>query len=294
MFSKRKARLAALLLVTLTGLPALSGAPAGAATPAPLGSNWSDVDKMPDFFTGMWESRSPMTDGPVEVGYTEAAKEYIKNYKPVKDIPLAGASCKSPGLPIIQRAGTPIKFMFQPGMVEIFIEQGSQARFIHLNAQHSESPDPTFLGESVAHFEGDTLVVDTIGFRDDIIFQYGATGSSFDPTASGGDPPAPGPDGIFQNVIFGPHGPNLRMVERMRLLDPDTLEIKLTIYDPSVFTTPYVSQPVQIYKRIRGDTAWPGEWACDTAIANPYDPDTNDVISKQPEETLKELGLDIK
>jgi hypothetical protein len=261
-------------------------APVAATTPAaasgPLGSSWSDIARMPDFFTGVWQSSSPMTDGAVNVGYTQQAQAYIAKYKPKRDIQLAGADCKPAGLPITQRAGSPSKFMFEPGMILIYIEQASMARFIRLNAEHSEAIGPSFLGESVAHFEGDTLVVDTVGFRDDIVFQYGTKQVPRDPKA----PPGPGP---MNRAIFGPHGPNLRMVERMRLADKDTLEIKLTVYDDTVFTGPYESQPVQTFKRITGDAAWLGEWRCETAIANAYDPEKDSAKSVQPEETLKRL-----
>jgi len=265
-----------------------SGSAPGASTAqatssGPLGSSWSDIAKMPDFFTGVWQSTSPMTDGAVKVGYTKQAQAYIANYKPKRDIQLASADCKPAGLPITQRAGSPSKFMFEPGMIMIYIEQASMARFIHLNAEHNDAMGPSFLGESVGRFEGDTLVVDTVGFRDDIEFQYGVKEAPRDPQA----PPTAQPPRA--RPVFGPHGPNLRMVERMRLVDKDTLEIKLTVYDDTVFTEPYESQPVQTFQRITGEAAWLGEWRCETAIANPYDPETDSTTSLQPEEMLKLL-----
>lgn len=255
-------------------------APAASTTQAgsgPVGSSWSDISRIPDFFTGVWQSTSPMTDGAVTVGYTEKAQAYIDNYKTKRDIPLAGVDCKPAGLPITQRTGSPIKFMYEPGMILVYIEQASMARFIRLNAEHSDAMGPSFMGESVGHFEGDTLVVDTVGFRDDIVFQYGVKQSQGNPQS----PMVPG--------IFGPHGPNLRMVERMRLVDKDTLEIKLTIHDDTVFTEPYESQPAQTFSRVTGDAAWLGEWRCETAIANPYDSETDSTTSLQPEEMLKQL-----
>jgi hypothetical protein len=42
-------------------------------------------------------------------------------------------------------------------------ESGHQARYIYLNEPHSANVKPSWLGESVGHYEGDTLVVDTIG-----------------------------------------------------------------------------------------------------------------------------------
>jgi hypothetical protein len=49
---------------------------------AALGSSWDDIKKMPDFFTGIWQSAGSMVDAYQKVGYTAKAQEYIKNYKP--------------------------------------------------------------------------------------------------------------------------------------------------------------------------------------------------------------------
>jgi hypothetical protein len=112
-------------------------------------------------------------------------------------------------------------------MIAIYIENVSMTRFIKLNAEHSARPNPTYLGESVGHFEGDTLVVDTVGFVDEIVLQYGALPGS-----------AEGMGFDISTSIFGPQGPNLRLVERMRLPDADTLEILLTILDDTVWQKP--------------------------------------------------------
>ena len=194
---KHNALLAVALCSAMLALPAVAA--------APLGSSWADITKLPDFFTGNWQSMSSFLDNPTKVPFTAQAQAYIAHYKPIEDIPFAGPSCKTPGMPIIQRLGSPLKFFYEPGMIAIYIENSSMTRFIKLNGKHSARPNPTFLGESVGHFEGDTLVVDSVGF-DDILLQYG------DLPGKG-----TGPFVLPPEVIFGPHGPNLRMVERIRL-----------------------------------------------------------------------------
>lgn len=263
-------------------LAAGSALAADAAPPSGFGSKWEDASKMPDFFSGMWMSRGGMVDSAVQVGYTDKAKAYIAKYKPSKDLPYAGIGCKTPGLPIIQRSGTPLKFQFTPGLLSIYIENASMTRFIHLNAKHRKESDPTFLGESIAHFEGDTLVVDTVNFRDDILFQYGLVNPKLGPMGRAGGGPS------FANVVFGPHGSNLRMVERIRLRDPNTLEVKMTVHDDTVFTGPYEA-PVQTYIRSTGEDAWPGEWQCAISGITYYDPAKDDAVSLSPEEALKRL-----
>lgn len=87
-------------------------------------------------------------------------------------------------------------------------------REIALNKPHSEDPDMTWYGESVGRWEGDTLVVDSVGFTDS---------TWLDP--------------------FGhPHSEQLRVIERIRRVDPDTLAIEFTFDDPVAYTRPVISQ----------------------------------------------------
>jgi hypothetical protein len=264
-----KTLLAFALCSAMLALPAVAAEPPG--------STWADVTKLPDFFTGNWQSTKSFLDNPSAVPFTAQAQAYVARYKPIEDIPFAGANCKTPGMPIVQRLGSPLKFFYQPGMVAIYIENSSVTRFIKLNAEHSARPNPTFLGESVGHFEGDTLVVDSVGF-DDILLQYG------DLPGKG-----TGPFVLPPEAIFGPHGPNLRMVERFRLVDADTLEDRLTIYDDTVWKQPYVANPVHTYKRNRGEDGWPREWFCSSAEVLTFDAGQNKTIKEDPAEVLKRL-----
>ena len=267
--SIRRCLLAVTLYSALLALPAVAA--------EPLGSKWSDIAKLPDFFSGSWQSKASFLDNPTDTPFTAQAKEYIAHYKPIADIPFAGPNCKTPGMPTVQRLGSPLKFFYEPGMIAIYIENSSMTRFIKLNGKHSERPNPTFLGESVGHFEGDTLVVDSIGF-DDILLQYG------DLPGKGQGPFVLPPD-----AIFGPHGPNLRMVERIRLLDKDTLEDQTTIYDDTIWTKPYVSNGGRLYKRNRGEAGWPREWVCSVDQTLTFDPGQDKTVVKDPAEVLKQL-----
>jgi hypothetical protein len=244
----------------------------------PLGSKWADVTKLPDFFSGNWESRASFLDNAeAAVPYTAQAQAYVDKYKPIADIPFAGPGCPTPGMPLVQRLGSPLKFFYQPGMIAIYIENSSMTRFIRLNAKHSAQPNPTFLGESVGHFEGDTLVVDSTGFGN-ILLQYGVLPGK-----------VTGPFVLPPDVIFGPHGPNLRMVERMRLIDPETLEIKLTMYDDTVWKQPLVSNAGVIFKRNKGDKGWPHEWVCSSDDTLTFDPAQDKTVTEDPAEVLKRL-----
>ena len=78
------------------------------------------------------------------------------------------------------------------------------------NTEHPEDPDPTWMGNSVAHWEGDTLVVDVVGFNDKTEIPGG-----------------------FR------HSEALHVVERFTRTDYGTLDYVATIEDPNVFVEPW-------------------------------------------------------
>ena len=237
------------------GLATQADAAQAAAVPlskAAQAKAWRDMAAMPDFWQGTWQSVSPIADDfPVPPDYTQAATDYIRTYKPVEDSPFA--NCTPLGLPFVMNiGGMPMKFFQSPGMIALYIESSGMTRFIHTDGRkHSERPNPTYLGESVAHWEGDTLVVDTTGFAPETLFQMGKLAKNL----TQGDPSP------LSGVIFGKHGPNLRLVERMRLVSFDTLEIQTTIHDDTVFKRPY-SLPARRYIRGIERRNEPQEWAC--------------------------------
>ena len=189
--------------------------------------------------------------------YTPAAAEYVRNYKPTDDTVMA--NCAMPGMPFVMNQGAmPIKFFPSPGMIALYIETYAATRFFHTDGRSPEkSPNPTFLGTSIAHWEGDTLVVDSRGFVEDTLLQIGAL------------PPAE--EGRFSVPIFKAHGPDLRFVERMRMKNYNTLEIATTIYDDTIFAQPYTS--TREWHRYTGKNAEPQEWVC-SDNRDYYDPET--------------------
>ena len=225
---------------------------------------WRDIASQPDFWQGTWQSVSPIADDfPTRPDYTPAAQDYVSHYKPVEDSPFA--NCKPLGLPFVMNiGGMPMKFFQSPGMIALYIESSGMTRFIHTDGRkHSERPNPSYLGESIGHWEGDTFVVDTTGFAPDTLFQLG----KLDKSALAQGDPSP-----LSGVIFGTHGPNLRLVERMRLVDFNTLEIQTTLHDDTVFKKPY-ALPARRYLRGIERRNDPQEWAC-TDNRDYFDPTT--------------------
>jgi hypothetical protein len=312
------------ILLLLSGMACSAEKAGGSTRSGALGSTWADASKMPDVFTGMWMTFS----GGIEqtnVPYTAKARGYVDAYKPKRDVPYAEDGCQTPGLPMAMHVG-PIKFTYEPGLLSIYMQAVGHARFIRMN-QPMGKTSPKYYGNSVGHWEGDTLVVETADFLPEITFQYGV-GKGLPPelttaaaniiplselagAACGGGPPgggAPGagarggraggpPGGGFGRLsaaIWGPHGEGMHMVERMRLSNPDTLEVKLTIYDDTVWTKPYEAA-TRTFTRIQKGiseigpfSGEPEEWVCTVSITS-FDPDTNTYVDKDPEEMVKYL-----
>jgi len=134
------------------------------------------------------------------------------------------ASCYPVGIPhfLLMPMTRPMYFVQGPKEVVMILTSFSDVRRIHLNVPHSTNLKPSWTGESVGHYEGDTLVVDTIGLSDKA------------------------PIDGFET----PHTDQLHVVERWRLIDEQTLEVHVYVEDPGAFTTPWTA--VQRYSRTEG------------------------------------------
>ena len=124
----------------------------------------------------------------------------------------------------------PVYFLQTPKEVVLIWAEDHQVRHIYLNQPHSPKPTPSWFGESVGRYEGDTLVVDTIGLN----------------------------TRTYVDNFRTPHTDKLHVVERFRMIDGGkTLEASVHVEDPGAFTTPW--NAVQRYRRINavGDKADP-------------------------------------
>jgi hypothetical protein len=175
--------------------------------------------KTPDW-SGIWEidwrntrkspPRPPMKLTPE---YQAKLDAFRAAQKQGENLQGQAANCVPPGLPRIMSQPYPIEFVFAPGKVVMLIEAYMQFRHVFTDGRkHPEDPDATFMGHSTGHWEGDTLVVDSVGF----------TGST---------ELAPGV----------PHSDRLRIVERLRKVSPEWMEIQTTLIDPVVLAEPYTS-----------------------------------------------------
>jgi len=130
-------------------------------------------------------------------------------------------SCMPAGVPgFILYGGGATYFVQTPKEVTMIFDGDMQVRHIYMNVPHSTNPKPSWYGESVGHYEGDTLVIDTIGQN---------TKSLVDPYRT-------------------PHTEKLHVVERWGMIDNGQgLEVLVTIEDPDTFNRPW--QGTRRYRR---------------------------------------------
>lgn len=145
-----------------------------------------------------------------------------------------GARCLPPGVPGAALAPFPLQIVHKPDLLVILYEAYNIFRIVPIGRAHSEDLDPARLGHSVAHWDGDTLVVEVIGFND-------------------------------KTVVAGHrHTEAMRVVERYRRTSYDTIAYEALVEDPNVFAAPV---------RYAGDLALRPEWEIGEYICaeNPKD-----------------------
>src|SRR5262245_3060329 len=123
------------------------------------------------------------------------------------------SSCWPHGLPAYMRFNGPTFIIQSASDVVILKNQSSEVRRIRLNAAHSSPPKPSWYGDSVGHYEnGDTLVVDTIGFN----------------------------DRTAVDLFRTPHSSQLHVIERWTLTEGGReIDLKVYVEDPGAFHAPY-------------------------------------------------------
>ena len=224
-----------------------------AARKPPTPADWAALGKLPDF-TGVWESplggpargagrgATPAAPGANRTGggrgsaaqpaltpeYAAKAEALAKQATRAEDNP--SANCLPPGLPAIMGQPYPIEILMTPGQVTVVIEAYTQVRHIYTDRPAPEDPDPSFDGTSTGRWEDDTLVVESAGFEQ-----------------------------VPRGVSF-PYSERMKVVERFKLVDADTLNVETTIVDPVALTKPF-SMGNRIFKRHRGWTI--SEYVCE-------------------------------
>lgn len=121
-----------------------------------------------------------------------------------------GVTCVPPGVPMATFQPYPLQIVQKPGLLVILYEAYSVFRVIPTDGRpHPDDLDPTYMGNSVGHWDGDTLVVDVTGLNDKTIV------------------------GNYH------HTDAYHVVERYHRVSYDELDYEATIEDPNVFVKPW-------------------------------------------------------
>jgi hypothetical protein len=201
-----------ILLILLAAMPAFAQqrgtAPEAAAKPAPR-----TADGKPDL-SGMWMSGGGGGGGrrneaaPYNAEAAAKARELRERLN--VDDPIA--RCLLVGVPRITTMPMPFKIIQLPAEVVIVYEAFRGIRVIPTDGRgHPDDMEPGFLGDSIGKWEGDTLVVDVLGFNGRTWLGYGASH----------------------------HSDALHVTERYTRTDYNTIRYEVTMEDPKVFTKPW-------------------------------------------------------
>lgn len=209
--------------VAQLGTAPKSPPPAGVAQGQDAGhpkGRYGALDALPDWGGAWFVAGGASNGGPAPQPALKG--EYLARYEAWRAAARAAEGvtkrdrsyCSPPGMPRIMRlAQYPYEFIFSPGRVTIHQEAWMQVRTIWTDGRaHEEDPDPSFMGDSIGHWEGGTLVVDTIGISDALDIDTGM-----------------------------PHSDRFHLIERLHLdpADPDVLVNEIRMDDPAALAEPF-------------------------------------------------------
>lgn len=210
-FSRSMVACAAVILSLMPGVPPAQAKmlswPEIAAWPDLEGGNWSYVGVRNGSLIPM-ALQMPLKPAIMAVMRTK----FDAQGRPKWNVGLPGyistGTCEPQGVPAY--LGTQF-FYSRAGIFMVGVtDYDTVDRRIYMDGRGHGDPDPTYYGNSIGHWEGDTLVIDTVGFLPDVEIGFGVVGQG-----------------------------KQEIIERYRLTGKGTAELRLTIIDPAVLTRPY-------------------------------------------------------
>jgi len=148
--------------------------------------------------------------GPGKLPFTPQAQAAFDKYDPHVDGDYTG-SCLPFGYLRSFNAPYPIQIVQTPEYVTFLFEQNSWFHNVAMFRDHPAQVEPTWFGDSVGKWDGDTLVIDTIGFN-----------------------------GLTRLDTLGhPHSDAMHVIQRIQRLDAKRLSMEITVDDPKTYTQPW-------------------------------------------------------
>ena len=146
-----------------------------------------------------------------------------------------GNDCNPLGIPQTYITPYPFQIVHTPKMLVMIYEYPNAVRFVPLDGRpHQVDPDPTWMGSSVGRWDGETLVIDAIGFND-------------------------------KTEVHGfMHTEALHVVERFRRLENGSLQYEVTVEDPNVWEGPWKIAPRTF--AYRPEIEFVAEFVCESRV----------------------------
>lgn len=212
----KKQLVALALLVGAVGIVSAAG-----KSSSPQGDTWASVAKLPDW-SGTWaitvhdhefaSQETRANDGGL-VPFTAKYLALRANMMNLQGFKENLAQCLPAGVPGVMLHRIAMEWLFSPGRVTMITENG-EIRRIHTDGrphQSLETLEESYEGDSIGHWEGTTLVVDTVGFPKGDLLKNGP----LHPTI------------------------NTHYIERFSVKDKDHIQIDSELSDPEIYTKPY-------------------------------------------------------
>jgi hypothetical protein len=213
-----------LLAASLLALGFASGTESLAATQSPQGNTWSSIARLPDW-SGTWaltnKEHERATRETQLMKFTPKYAQQLEAERRGRPDESLG-KCLPAGMPGLMMHTIGYEWLFTPGRVTMITENGEVRRIRTDGSPHLSLRDigASYEGDSIARWEGKTLVVDTIGFSNGMLLKNG---------------------GLIA-------GKNTHLVERITQTDKDHFQIDSLISDSEIFTEPY--QATRLYERV--------------------------------------------
>jgi hypothetical protein len=233
--SRAAARAAALFVLVAAAIASVAGQqkPQAESRPAPRGPDGRVILGSPPGEKGVWERRNEhlvVNPDSYQAGATKTARVHIK------DVPLQPwaraltnfrhalslasepyARCKVSGGPRQLMSPYGLEIVEFPALQRLYIFNISNAmsfRVVYMDGRsHPRQLESSYFGHSIGHWDGDTLVIDTVGFN----------------------------EAFWMNRDGLPHTDQLHLTERLTRRNFDTLDYQVTIDDPGAYTAPWTS-----------------------------------------------------
>ena len=147
-----------------------------------------------------------------ELPFTPAGLEDWKTYDPTNGD--YTGSCLPFGMSRSMNSPDPLQIMQSDKYIGLLFEQNSWFHIVKMDREHPKNVEPSWFGDSVGRWDGDTLVIDTVGFNGNTRL----------------------------DTIGHPHSDALHMIQTLRRSDAGHIAYTVTIDDPKAYTKPWKNE----------------------------------------------------